>query len=317
MDPFIAADLCDAYGFSIEAESPVSGGWMNAKARVRSGGRELLVKQYSRERFREDHRIAEIEAALQAQERLRGEGVPCPRVYLQEGRAVRILADGTAYSVMDFSPGRQATPETVTEAQIGSLGAVCGRMRVAFDRMPAAPMKGYPLDVRAFLDRLEANSRERRAELTPDLPERYRRAVLAQERILATLSSEFLGRLPKGPCHEDFAGDNILFDGDGVSAVVDFDRFSHCFTWHDPARALLSLAWREDGFDRRLVRAFCDAYREFAPFDLGDALRVTWCIEAPWWIHPRNLRTDSPKVQRFYRELLFLTERWEELDALG
>ena len=316
MDVLIERDLREAYGFAVESERSVPGGWMNEKTRVCCGGRDLLVKRYSRERFREDTRIAEIEAGLQAQERLRAEGVPCPRVYLRAGKAVRILADGTAYSVMDFSPGHSETPETVTAAQMRDLGDICGRMRAAFERLDAASCKGYPLDCAALLARLRAYSAARRAELSADLPERYRRAVLAQERILATLSPDFLEGLPKGPCHEDFAGDNILFDGDEVTAVVDFDRFSYCFTWHDSARALLSLAWRDGAFDKALTGAFCEAYRAHAPLDLGDALRVAWCLEAPWWIHPGTLREPAAKVARFYEELLFLTERWDELDSL-
>ena len=65
------------------------------------------------------------------------------------------------------------------------------------------------------------------------------------------------------------------------------------------------------------ARAFLEGYAQVkeAPV-LADALRLTWCIEFPWWIQPRLFGTASPKVARFQKEICWITDRWFELDEL-
>ena len=53
-----------------------------------------------------------------------------------------------------------------------------------------------------------------------------------------------------------------------------------------------------------------------AAADLADALRITWCIEAPWWIREEIRTGGSPKVRRFLDEILWVGKNWDALDAL-
>lgn len=70
----------------------------------------------------------------------------------------------------------------------------------------------------------------------------YRKALLAQESILKQLNTEFFDEFPKWLTHEDFQPDNILFNVDCVSAVIDFDCSCFRYIWHDVGRAILSFA---------------------------------------------------------------------------
>jgi len=316
MDSVIFEDLRNTFGLEVTGMTAVDGGWLNRKWRVRTQRGDVLVKQFSRTRFGE-RQLGQIEEALVRQGIAKEAGVPCPAILLTpDGRPMRFLRDGTVYMVMAFCEGHMETPETVTEPQMHSLGETCGKIHRTFSQLPVTGVKGYPIDGARLIDGLRENYAARRSDPVPS--EEYRNAVCAQAPILDALFTGFFDRLPKGIAHEDFSPDNILFGARAVSAVLDFDRSCYSFRYHDVGRALMSLAWdRASGKpDLTKIRTFIDGYSVHMPLsteDLPDILRITWCIEAPWWIRPEFFGECSPKVARFRDELLWLTEHWFEL----
>ena len=50
--------------------------------------------------------------------------------------------------------------------------------------------------------------------------------------------------------HEDFTPDNMLFFGNEVSAILDFDRSQYGYRLHDVGRAILSFALKDGELDR-------------------------------------------------------------------
>ncbi len=320
MDSVIFEDLRETFGLEVRGAQTVDGGWLNRKWRVRTQRGDVLVKQFSRTRFGE-RQLLQIEEALVRQMFAEKTGVPCPTILtVPDGRPMRFPGDDTAvYMVMTFCEGHIETPGTVTDVQMRSLGEACGRIHRAFSQLPVTDVKGYPIDSAHLIRELRENHTARMND--PDGSAEYRAAAAAQKPILDTLSADFFDRLPKGIAHEDFSPDNILFDDRGVTAVLDFDRSCYSFRYHDIGRALMSLAWdsRSGTLDFPKIRAFVDGYAARMPFgmtDLPDVLRITWCIEAPWWIRPEFFGECSPKVARFRDELLWLTEHWDELDTI-
>jgi len=106
----------------------------------------------------------------------------------------------------------------------------------------------------------------------------YRKALFAQEPILKQLTNKFFDKLPKGIAHEDFTSDNILFETNSVSAIIDFDRNCYSYIWHDIGRAILSFALNENKIDREIVNAFLEGYIQHLPLtllDIADALRLS------------------------------------------
>ena len=315
MEDKVIVDLQESYGVVCRLITPVAGGWLNRKWRVDTGAGEALVKQFSNERYSRE-KLRRVEAALQRQIQVASRGVACPRIWRCGGRAIRLLDDETAYMVMEFRPGRIESPETVTNRQLFRLGDACGLLHKAFAQLPVQSVEGYPINSQKEYDGLWANFLARR---DGGGPAAYRRAVLAQEPILRRLTPSFFDRLPKGIAHEDFTPDNMLFDGDAVSALLDFDRNRYSFVWHDVGRAILSFALLDDRLDVEKLRAFQAGYSRHAvltPQNAVDALRLTWCIETPWWIQPEFFRENSNKVTRFREEMLWLTEHWFALDSM-
>ncbi len=310
-------DLKDSYGITCNQITPVFGGWLNQKWKVSTNKGILLIKQFSNKRF-DREKLNFIESALQRQIILEKNGVPCPFIWHCHGRAIRLMDNETAYMVMDFCSGKVEGPDTITSMQMQSLGSACGYMHKAFSRLPALSVKGFPISSRQTIDSLWHNFHDRMQDCSASTPIEYRKAVLAQETILNQLTSEFFDKLPTGISHEDFSADNILFDADGVSAIVDFDRNHYSYIWHDIGRALLSFTLKDNGMDIEKIYAFLEGYSQHFVLTLqniADALRLSWCMEVPWWIQPEFFGTNREKVTRFKDEMLWLTKHWFELDS--
>ncbi len=321
MEESIRADLKASYGLTCDEIIPVTGGWLNKKWKITAGKHHVLVKQFSNKRYSRE-KIELIEAAMQRQIILEKKGVPCPYIWKCGENAIRWLDNETSYMVMDFLPGKIESPATITLRQMHSLGSACGFMHKAFSQLPARSVNGFPINNREVIDSLWDNFHTRRKAILQaeaDSPGDYQKAVLALEPILKQLTSEFFDKLPQGIAHEDFAPDNILFDAEGVSAILDFDRNHYSYLWHDIGRSILSFALMDKRLNMERISAFLEGYSQHLPLtlpDITDALRLSWCIEVPWWIQPEYFQNNREKVARFKDEVLWLTENWFELDSL-
>lgn len=317
----LIGDLKASYGICCHRIAPVAGGWLNQKWRIFTGEEELLVKQFSSQRYTK-RKLDDIEMAMQRQVVLAQRGVPCPEILLHEKRAIRFLEDGTAYMVMRFCPGESVGPDAVTLRQMESLGSACGQMHRELSALPIASAKGYPLDSHGLIASLRQNFQEQAAAFSPSDPPGYQEAVLAQQAVLKKLEPDFFEGIPEGLAHEDFSPDNILFDQQGVTAILDFDRSCYSYLWHDIGRALLSLALWDGSLDTDRVAAFAAGYnRQMAGAalkraDVARALRLSWCIESSWWIQPEFFGRCSPKTARFREEILWVCAHWDELEEL-
>lgn len=315
----IRDDIKASLGIECREVTPVEGGWLNKKWKVETDGGTMLVKQYSNKRFSLSGMDA-IDRAMDWQMALYGRGVKCVRIHPIDGHAIRTLNDGTKYMVMDFCAGEPGNPDTITLPRLRSLGEACGKMKREFAALPVQGARDYPIDSGAVIAVLQAYHDKRTAELTPAEPEEYRRMLAAQEEILASLTADWLDGLAKSLTHEDFSPDNMLFDEDGVTAILDFDRARYGFVLHDVGRILLSLALVNGRLDGERIRAFAEGYRRHLPFgakELADALKITWCVEVSWWIHPALWREPKEKIRRFRDELCWLTENFARLDLLA
>lgn len=318
MEARMIADLKESYGITVNQITPVTGGFLNLKWRVSTDKGELLVKQYSPMRFQREQ-IERIEAALQRQMILQKYGVPCPFLWQYEGRVIRWLDDKTAYMVMDFHPGKTENPHTITMKQMHNLGSTCAVMHSAFAELSVHSSNSLPVSGGYTVDLLWEKFNSQRMKCTPEAPVEYQEVVLAQEVILKQLHTGFFDRLPKGFAHEDFQPGNILFEEAGVSAVIDFDRNCYSYIWHDIGRAILSFALEGNRMNVEKVYAFLEGYSQHSALTLSniaDALRLSWCIEIPWWIKPEFFGECSEIPKRFKHEMCWLTEHWFELDAI-
>lgn len=313
--PGIVDDLDKRLGIRVEDARPVSGGYLNEKWRARTNRGELLIKKFSGKRY-PYRKLQGVRRALLWQNEVCARGIPCPEIITLQGEPIQRLFDGTAYAAMPFLLGEQTAPEAVTAAQMESLGEVCGRMHRAFSEIP---VDGLSFQRESPLEKFRQDMRDIRGALVPGDISRYADAVGRAVDIAEGLTEAFF-RWPAGITHKDFAIDNILFVGDRVSAVLDFDTANYNFPHRDIGRALLSFTLNGDGFMpdrvRALMRGYAKAMGALSPRQMADAVRLIGYSELPTWFRP-DLRLETrDKVVRFRWESIWLVEHWHDLEIL-
>lgn len=321
MEQHIIDDLKQSYGLIVRSAAPINYGYMHQKWRVSTDRGDFLVKRFNHQRY-DRTRLAGIEQALRRQLYLWEQGLPCPEILLFEGQPIRYLDADTSYMVMAFAPGEMKGPDDITAAQLYDLGQVCGRIqRLLAER----ELKSHSSDPQSYLQRSDPSStlaalRETfAADLSDDVPEDYKAALLAAKPLCEQVTLSYLESLPRGLSHEDFAADNLLFDEKSVTAVVDFDLSGPGYLWHDLGRAALCFCLKDGRFDLKKAAALAKGYRSAQLFPKGalaDALRVVWCIEAAWWMKPWFFGDCSGKTKRFREEIVWVGENWDRLDEM-
>lgn len=310
----IAFDLAWAYGVSCTNIIPLQGGWINNLYRAETESSNLIVvKEYSARRF-DKKRIKDVEAALGRQQLIQKAGFPCPYVYTAKSGGIFRFINDDSYIVMSFAEGINENHLSVNLLQLESLGDTCALMHKMFSDIPVENVKGYPINGNKTLSELI-----KWYEDFSTVGSEYANMLNHSKTILDSLDSEFFDKLPKGIAHEDFTSDNVLFNKDSVSAVVDLDCNKYSYMWHDVGRALLSFALENGKLNMEKVNAFICGYSNQSVLkksDIIDALRITWCIEMPWWFSPETYKTIGRKVLRYRSEIEWVTENWFELEEI-
>ena len=120
-----------------------------------------------------------------------------------------------------------------------------------------------------------------------------------------------------GITHRDLWVDNLLFNDNRLTAILDFDRLRYDYPQLDVARAVISCAL-DDDLDVSLASAFIDGYSEERTVVKGyltNSLRLLWYMESTWWINATMDQHSVPPA-RFAEEMLWLAENQKNMSAL-
>ncbi len=310
----ILSDLTAVFGIVPTAVTEVPGGYLNEKWRIDTEDASYLLKRFSPVRYA-PAKLDSIEQALQRQKFLYEQGISCPRVFDCDGTVLRRISteqgESLVYMLMTFEDGITVTPDTVTAAQMTSLGEQCARMHTALSKCDAEKDAHYPLHSADAVRRLTDHRVKLEDFSDYHLPP-------GTDTILSTLDEPFFDAQAQQLCHEDFSADNLLFAGDRA-VILDFDRGQYSYPLHDVGRALLSLAYDGNTLRPPLILAFADGYRRYRILtadDLANALRLTLACEFPWWMHPDCENAASKKVLRFVSEMHFLIRIWDNIPEI-
>jgi Ser/Thr protein kinase RdoA (MazF antagonist) len=97
--------------------------------------------------------------------------------------------------------------------------------------------------------------------------------------------------LPKGICHCDFHWSNILFQGDDLVALLDFDDANHTYSTFDLVGLIEHQAWphERDLLDLEAAHRIAVLYEQHRPLDLMerqhlyDVYRLSILFDAIWY----------------------------------
>ncbi|SEN28686.1 homoserine kinase type II [Lihuaxuella thermophila] len=274
----------------------------------------LFIKRYDPERY-PCPKLKEVHKALQLQAYLHEAGVACPRLYgLLRGYLLQTRS-GIAFCFMDACEGTEIDPGSATSGQMYDLGRVTGQMHRILSRLPMKELNGLPSRSQ-LLDKWRAEWNKAQAEKAG---EPVMEALEKQRKIMENLNTDFFHDCEKGWAHRDLWVDNILFQGEKVSAILDFDRMKFAFPGLDVARAVLSGAYASrTGLNMKAVSAFVQGYREYkklTPGQLARSFRLLWCLESSKWL-TADIAERSEHPQRFFAEMCWIAAHWMELEEM-
>ncbi|WNS43081.1 phosphotransferase [Paenibacillus sp. MMS20-IR301] len=305
------------FGWSVIETASIKRGWLNLKWKVTTDAGVFLLKQYNKERYKLFN-PAELLFAFSQQIRLYEQGLACPKL-LSHNESILLESDnGELFMVMEYCQGILIPPGRANVHQIYDLGRATGKMhRILNDG--TLGINNSPQFI--------PPSREERLAHWRSVWDKAREAGKPQ--LLAEIETQFkateemdmaiLDFLRTGWAHRDLWVDNLLFNGNGLNAILDFDRLKFDYPQLDVARAVISCAL-DDHLDVSLASAFMEGYREERNVIEGyltNSLQLLWYMESTWWINA-NMDQHSVPPARFAKEMIWLAESQKKMsDLLG
>lgn len=220
MDEAVGAVLA-RYGLSPVAEpEAVTVGSGNWNRRVETGDGPRFLRQHhryaNRERLEQEHALA-----AWAVER----GIPSPLPEPALSAETIVEHDGSLWSLFPWAPGAPATRGEMTERQIWAAGEMHGRIHRVLLSYPesveVAPPR--PLNVErsaAHLERIIEAAASQGAE------DSIMEGLALQRQLLCDFgtNADETG-LARSPSHGDYHDQQLLFTGDQLTAVTDWEMF--------------------------------------------------------------------------------------------
>ncbi|HYZ25456.1 MAG TPA: homoserine kinase [Geminicoccaceae bacterium] len=204
---------------------------------------------------------AELPFFLGLMDHLAARGVPCPTpVHGRDGEALRHLC-GRPAAVVSFLEG--VSPRRVRAAHCAALGAALADLHLAGDgfdmaRPNALSVSGW----RALFETCRADADRVLAGLEQEI-----------DRELTRIEREWPDDLPRGVIHADLFPDNVFFQGDRLTGIIDFYFACVDLVAYDLAICLNAWCFEPDGaFNITKARHMLAAYRArrgFTPRELA------------------------------------------------
>jgi homoserine kinase type II len=227
------------------AHQPIPVGTINTNVRLETEGGPLFLRVNEGKSLDDVGREATILAHVARR------GVPTPVPLASTTGQPFVLWQEQIVSLFPWVPGRTLARGELQPAHAAAAGAALARLHLAGADFPDHRPGRYEPD--EIERRLAGVAALRRPELAPAV------TILTTE--LASLAGERAPGLPTGLIHGDLFVDNVLFDGDKLGALLDFEQASWGRLAYDLAVTLLAFGFGRDDFRPDLTRALLDAYR--------------------------------------------------------
>ena len=249
--------------------------------------------------------VADLPFFLGLMEHLARHGLPCPLpVHGRDGQALRRL-QGKPAAIVSLLEGRW--PRRITVERCGALGEALATLHAAtadfgMTRVNALSFDGWRSLFAGCGDRADSVEPGLAAEIAADL---------------ADLARLWPKDLPQGVIHADLFPDNVFFDGDRITGIIDFYFACNDLLAYDVAICINAWCFELDGsFNLTKARALLHGYRRrrsLSPAEVaalpvlarGAALRflMTRLYD---WLHQIEGAMVKPKDPREYlRKLRF------------
>jgi homoserine kinase type II len=308
------ADIVEDYGLvKVTALSAIAEGSVNSNYCLESQrGRYLL-------------RIDEVKGELDVKRELdllvylRKHGFQCPQpVTDRKGRLYR-ESRGKCLSLFRWLDGQVVRPDRLTIPRLENVGRALADLHLVGKSYKKGIENRFNYDRVA---QLYGDVRDR-------LPPYFRKIVRTLDDEIAYLEHYLENKLPKGIIHGDLFNDNLLFKGDKLVAVLDFEAACRGKFVFDLATAVNALCVDGEGYDLKRFEALIAGYESLRPLSLAEwdafpnelrlsALRFTVTRLCDFFLRPMDEGARADKdFREFYERLRILRrERDGGMEAL-
>lgn len=271
-----------------------------------------------------------VHATLALQQAAAAAGLPVPRVQRAVAGEPTVAYAGGRLAAMDWVPGA-AGRGPLSSAQAVAAGATLARLHLVLAEQPGTGEAFVP-DFAWVAERArEMLALEAQQPLGGEASEIAQAAVAYR---LATVQKtvpwpELYRTARWQVCHGDYYPPNLLFTGDRVTGVVDWDFAGSRWRAIEVARAAVEAAKGDDGAWRpEIARALVAHYHAVNPLSAVERVygfRMWWeyllWSRYPWPL-PYTAPADLPKdwlgvARRRHGLMVWLGEHLAELEALG
>lgn len=250
-----------------------------------------------------------------------------------EARLVTALADrgvitpsplpsraGQPYAPVPGHPGKWASVfpwrggqhlDEVTPGHAATFGAALADLHLAGLALPAEWRRRSIYDHEHLVGRFETIAR------VDDPALAHAKAILREELAAAEAAAPIRRAATQGMIHGDLFRDNVLWDGDRISAILDFEQASGGSLAYDIAVCINDWCWSESAGQPRLdvAASLLAGYQQVRPLTAGDraALPVELRASAARFTITRITDVYLAKVQnpeKDFRAFLARCEAW-------
>jgi homoserine kinase type II len=260
------ADLAAAFELgAVERSQPIAAGTINSNFELVAGGGRYFV------RVNEGKAEADVawESRRVTARAAAGVATPPPLV-ATSGLPYAPIAGRKWASVFPWRPGIHLAADAVTPAHADAFGAALAELHVAGQALPTGWRRGSIYDQEHLLARFERCARVDDKALARAV------AILREELAVARDAGPVRRAAAQGIIHGDLFRDNVLWDGDRISAILDFEQASGGSLVYDLAVCINDWCWTIfPRFD--LAAALVAGYSRVRPLSPAD--RVALPIE--------------------------------------
>jgi homoserine kinase type II len=202
--------------------------------------------------------------------------------------------------IYDFLRGQPGTIEGMTEWKVVQLGAAVAALHMLkpVENLPPFPMGVSAID--PFLEEVKGTQIEQHEFV------RFLNEQLGRLRSIVTDPT-----LPQGMLHGDIFPDNVMFDGEELVGIVDFEEVCHGPLLLDVGMTILGCCYpQKNQLDEGLARAFLSAYEAKRPMLAEEKAKLQSFIQysaltiAFWRFRQFNVRTQDEKRKDKHSEMV-------------
>ena len=259
-------------------------------------------------------RIDEVKSELDVKRELelllflRKHGFPCPQPLSDRKGRFHREVKGKWLSVYRWADGHVLRPERLTLGQLENVG------RLLADLHSIGKNYKKCIDNRFGYERIA----DLYGQIRLRLPSYFRRIVRTLDDEVEYLQHYLEQKLPKGIIHGDLFDDNLVFKGEKIVAMLDFEAACRGKFIFDLATAVNALCFDRSGYQLRRFEALVAGYESLRALSLAEwdafpnelrfsALRFTVTRLCDFFLHPVEPGTRVDKdFREFYERLRIL-----------